>query len=319
LDDLPPEVGERARLALWHERNSGTYAFESAFLDGRPPSACVDFGRADAVTLVKVAGTLAEITRTQRHLAADPHDDLCLSFNTGHAGWTVCQNGREVVATTGKAVLHTNGACYTFRANARSAWIGIGIERIKLAEFIANPEDLTARPFDSNSPAMRHLGRYLRLIMGPDGIGDDASLNDRIGATLIDLVALALGAGRDAGEFARLHGRRAALLREIVAEIKAGFANANFSVGRIAAKLGVSPRTVQDLLYESGRNFSERVMELRLQRARTMLTSPRCDGLKVIEIAHACGFNEVSYFNRCFRRRFGDTPIQHRGNGNGVR
>jgi AraC-like DNA-binding protein len=35
----------------------------------------------------------------------------------------------------------------------------------------------------------------------------------------------------------------------------------------------------------------------------------------VIEIAHACGFNEVSYFNRCFRRRFGDTPTQYRSNG----
>jgi AraC-like DNA-binding protein len=46
-----------------------------------------------------------------------------------------------------------------------------------------------------------------------------------------------------------------------------------------------------------------------------MLSGPRHDRLKVSEIAYACGFNEVSYFNRCFRRRFGASPTQFRGSG----
>ena len=315
FDDLPPAVDERARLALWHEHHATTHAFDSAFLDGRPLSASVEFVQADIVKLVRLRSTLAEITRTQRHAAAKPQEDLCLSFNTGRTGWLVRQHGREITAGTGKAVLHTNTDPYTFRANVRTEWIGVGIERAQLAEFIAHPEDLTARSFDSDAPAIRHLGRYLRLIMGPDGIDDDEALNDHIGATLVDLVVLALGAGRDAAELARLRGRRAALLREIVAEIKTGFADADFSAGRVARKLGVSPRTVQDLLHGSGASFSERVIELRLQRARAMLANPRSSGLKVIEIAHACGFNEVSYFNRCFRRRFGDTPTNYRNTG----
>jgi AraC-like DNA-binding protein len=33
----------------------------------------------------------------------------------------------------------------------------------------------------------------------------------------------------------------------------------------------------------------------------------------VSDIAYACGFSEVSYFNRCFRRRFGASPTQMRG------
>ena len=44
-----------------------------------------------------------------------------------------------------------------------------------------------------------------------------------------------------------------------------------------------------------------------------MLASPRYDGLKVSDIAYACGFNEVSYFSRCFRHRFGASPVQYRG------
>jgi transcriptional regulator GlxA family with amidase domain len=30
--------------------------------------------------------------------------------------------------------------------------------------------------------------------------------------------------------------------------------------------------------------------------------------LRIIDIAFAAGFSDVSHFNRIFRRRFGDTP-----------
>jgi transcriptional regulator GlxA family with amidase domain len=55
------------------------------------------------------------------------------------------------------------------------------------------------------------------------------------------------------------------------------------------------------------------VLELRLQKSRAMLGDPKFDRLKIGEIAFACGFNEASYFNRCFRRRFGEAPMQVRG------
>jgi AraC-like DNA-binding protein len=74
----------------------------------------------------------------------------------------------------------------------------------------------------------------------------------------------------------------------------------------------VSRRYINDVLYETGATFPERVLELRLQKARAMLSEARHNGLKVSEIALACGFNEVSYFNRCFRRRFGASPTELR-------
>jgi AraC-like DNA-binding protein len=47
-----------------------------------------------------------------------------------------------------------------------------------------------------------------------------------------------------------------------------------------------------------------------------MLMSPHSGRLKVSEIAYACGFNEISYFNQAFRRRFGASPTQFRGGSN---
>jgi AraC-like DNA-binding protein len=156
------------------------------------------------------------------------------------------------------------------------------------------------------------LRRYLELITGADGIGADEALDEHLGRTLLDLDALALGAGRDARELAHIRGLRAARLREVLHEIKINFADPRCSPHRVAQKLGLSARYVQDLLHETGTSFTERVTELRLQHARAMLASAQCDALKVIEIAGLCGFNEVSYFNRRFRARFGASPTQYR-------
>jgi len=39
--------------------------------------------------------------------------------------------------------------------------------------------------------------------------------------------------------------------------------------------------------------------------------------MRIGDIAYACGFNEVSYFNRCFRRRFACSPREHRNGHSG--
>ena len=148
---------------------------------------------------------------------------------------------------------------------------------------------------------------------GPDGFGSDPELTEHIGTTILDLLALTLGAGRDASAIARMRGLRAARVQEILAEIRSGFAEPTFTADAVAAKLAMSPRYVQELLQETGSTFTERVLELRLQKARGMLGRSRYNRLKVSDVAFACGFNEVSYFNRCFRRRFSASPTEYRG------
>lgn len=46
----------------------------------------------------------------------------------------------------------------------------------------------------------------------------------------------------------------------------------------------------------------------RLILAHRMLTDPRCSCDKISTIALDAGFGDLSYFNRVFRRHFGDTP-----------
>jgi AraC-like DNA-binding protein len=196
---------------------------------------------------------------------------------------------------------------------AENGWFALVVPRGPLNEVVAGAEDLSGRPLDASLPALRHLRRYLAMLDAPDGAGDDPALEAHVGTTLFDLLALALGAVREGAEIAGMRGLRAARLEDIRAQLRTNFADPAFTVQTLAVKLGISPRYVQDLLYEAGASFTQRVLQLRLQKARAMLADRRYDRMKAIDIAHACGFDSVSYFNRCFRRRFGASPTQCRG------
>jgi AraC-like DNA-binding protein len=67
------------------------------------------------------------------------------------------------------------------------------------------------------------------------------------------------------------------------------------------------------MLFESdGTTFTEFVREERLARAHRMLLSRRFDNKRIGEIAYEVGFNDLSYFHRIFRRRFGQSPGEAR-------
>jgi AraC-like DNA-binding protein len=107
-------------------------------------------------------------------------------------------------------------------------------------------------------------------------------------------------------------GLRATRIASVIAEIARGFSDQQFSTRVLASKLGLSVRYVQDLVKDSGLSITDRILELRLQKAYSLLMNDRSCMLKISDIASSCGFNEVSYFHRCFRRRFGAAPARLR-------
>ena len=312
-DDLPIQFDDRARLSEWRDFLGGVFgALEVSCLPDRPFSQRLEAAQFGSALMVGFSGTMDRVS-TSSGVAATLRPDFYLSFGSDPGSISFAQRGREVMFDAATAVLGVCNDSLDFRAGDRSSWLQIAVPRVHLEDLVAGVEDLVARPLDANTPAMRHLRRYASLLAEAGGPGDDPDLIAHIETTLTDLIALALGAGRDATEVARMRGLRAARLQDILSDIRAGFTNPRFSPNDIARRLGVTPRYIQILLQEAGSSFTERVLELRLQRARSMLFDLRCDRMKIGEIAEACGFNEISYFNRCFRRRFGLTPTAARG------
>ncbi len=317
-DDLPAAVNEQARFKLWLDRYVATFGDCTMHAAESVPFAMrSEFALFGEVSVLQASGTIVTAARNKQQVATDKCDDFMFAFNCGETVAQVSQRGRELVAGPGRAMLWTMGEAMTTRmSGAGLTSSGLNIPASRLRALLVDVDDLVCKPIDADTPAMRHLARYLDFLMKSDELDDQPETAERIELALVDLVALALGAGRDAGALAPTRGVRAARVQEIIAAIKAGFSDPTFSAATVGLKLGLSPRYVQELVQETGSSFTERTLELRLQRARSMLADPRNDRMRVGDIALNCGFNEVSYFNRRFRRRFGCSPMRYRaGNG----
>jgi transcriptional regulator GlxA family with amidase domain len=113
---------------------------------------------------------------------------------------------------------------------------------------------------------------------------------------------------RGAEEAANAGRLRAARLHAIKQDVERCLDRPDLSVVALAERHCCTPRQVQRLFEQEGSTFTEYVLAQRLGRAYRMLSDPRRCGDKISSVAFDCGFRDVSYFNRVFRRRFGAAP-----------
>jgi AraC-like DNA-binding protein len=180
-----------------------------------------------------------------------------------------------------------------------------------IAPLVTDVGDLIARRVPHDTEALRLLVRYLD-VLEEKGTPRTPALK-RLTVTYVhDLFALALGATREATEIANGRGVRAARLQAIKRDITENLDRPDLTVDDVAAGHGITPRYVQMLFELEGTTFSEFLLVQRLDRARRMLISPRFADRTIGAIAFEVGFNDLSYFNRTFRRRFGATPSEMR-------
>jgi AraC-like DNA-binding protein len=127
-----------------------------------------------------------------------------------------------------------------------------------------------------------------------------------------DLIAMALGATRDAAAVANGRGMRAARLKAVKADIAANLTAGDLSVIAVALRQRVTPRYIHMLFDSEGTTFSQLVLAERLARAHRLLLDTRHPQQSIAAIAYASGFGDLSYFNHAFRRRYGATPSEVR-------
>jgi transcriptional regulator GlxA family with amidase domain len=106
----------------------------------------------------------------------------------------------------------------------------------------------------------------------------------------------------------RVAGRRATRLNAIKADITARIGDERLSVTDVASRHRVTARYVQMLFEADGTTFSAYLLEQRLAHAYRLLTDARLFDRAISTIAYDSGFANLSYFNRSFRCRFGETP-----------
>jgi AraC-like DNA-binding protein len=243
--------------------------------------------------------------RRTRELLADGNDGIGFcTVCAGHARFAQYGGERNIP----DAVFISAAEPYSIATTAVSSTLaGVRLPRQSLAGMVPDLDDALARPVEPGNEALKLLKRYIGVLDGDPSLVSPA-LRQPIVAHICDLAALALGASREGREIAKTRGLSAARLYAIKADILAASGAPGLTLAALAVRHGVSPRYVQMLFEGEGLTFSQFLLDQRLNRAHRMLSDPRSAGRTITTIAYDAGFGDVSYFNRAFRRRYGESP-----------
>jgi AraC family transcriptional activator of tynA and feaB len=102
---------------------------------------------------------------------------------------------------------------------------------------------------------------------------------------------------------------------ELLAAIDDRLAEPGLTPARVAAEIGISTRQLHKQFARLGTSFGRYVTIERLERVRGELLSSPGRRAPISELAFRWGFNDLTTFNRAFRRHFGVQPRSLRENG----
>jgi len=256
-------------------------------------------------------GTFTTVRRERRQVIETNDDRYCLARNTGNRDAQVLHRGREFSMRPGSMVLlKLDEPFFSADGASHKRFTNVHLPMATLKAMVADVDDMVGRELEPGG-ALSLAMDYSDLLLRNPAAVDEAGM--AISAHLTDLVSLGLGARGDLALAARRGGLRAVRLKAVLTILEKRFAEPDFSAHKLAAAAGLSERYVNELLYEAGASFTTRLTELRLRQAADLLTRVGRGGGRISDIAFDCGFNDLSYFNRCFRRRFGLTPSAARG------
>ena len=290
------------RLAVWRE----VYGRTVAHIDITPRTAegfraSATVARSSALGVIH-ASTSANHGATSRELIVN--DDV--SFVVGVTSrWAASQLGRSTDLRPGDGVLMSNGDLGAITLSDDCRYAAFCVPRSAIEPLVPDIGAAFARRVPASNRALRMLQGYLELARG-EHVVSTPELTAAYTNHLCDLLALTLGATRDAAELATSRGVCAVRLQAMKEDIEKNLKRPDLSVHSIAKQHGVSVRYVQRLFEESGWTFTQFLMEQRLATAYEALTAP--SNVPINAIAYELGFSDLSYFNRAFRRRYGCTP-----------
>lgn len=234
------------------------------------------------------------------------NDDLVLNIVIAGTA-EIRQRGRDVALGSGDAVLTTGEETgeTLLRSGARMKLLRV--PRVALAPLTRDLEGAVMRHLPASQQALQLLVGYADLIGAIPGDIDLEAARLAAGH-MRDLMALAIGTSGDGREEVRNRGVKAGRLAAINADIVKSFDQPDLSIGVLARRHGLSVRYIQMLFADADSTFSEILMRVRLERAFRMLSDPRFHAKPIGTIALEVGFNDLSYFHRAFRRRYGAPP-----------
>jgi AraC-like DNA-binding protein len=257
--------------------------------------------------LVMIAGSLhGSRSRGAREVAAETGDDVALTVGL-KGSHHIEQRNRAIVLGEGEAAFTSCADRSIVRHGGRSEMLVLRFPKTRFAPLVDGPDDRMVRRIPSESPALRLLRSYLTAAWDQQAdAGPDVQRS--LVTHAYDLMAVMMGATRDAAALTQQRGVSAARLYAIKCDIDRNLALSDLTVETLALRHRCTARSIQRMFEVEGTTFTNYVLTQRLARAYELLGDPRRRAEKISSVALDCGFADASYFNRVFRRHYGASP-----------
>jgi AraC-like DNA-binding protein len=157
--------------------------------------------------------------------------------------------------------------------------------------------------------ALNLLKSYLCVLRDRNSIAT-VRHQEMVANHICDLVTLAIGANGDEKESAFARGGRAARFYCLKQDVERFLFHQDLGAEFLARKNRITERYVHMLFESEGLTLSKYILGRRLLEAYRLLADPT--GGRVSDIAFSVGFNDLSYFNRAFSKRFSAKPREVR-------
>jgi len=266
----------------------------------------IEVRRAGDVDFALIGQNLQRVVRNARAIRCDDREHFFLVFQD-HGGALMCQGEHRGAMQAGDIVLIDSARPSEFvYGGAFSQQVSVHLPRADmLARFgPALQGGVCVRRGDALGFAMRAiLARMLASAQSDDTHLVEAFLGV-FGSVLVERTRQVPALSRSAGE---------GVLRRALDHVALRLHDPAFHAGDLARHLGVSPRQLQRAFESLGVSPSRHILDARLAAAHASLEAAARRGAPAVAVsvaAYDCGFNDLSFFHREFRKRFGMPPGQ---------
>ena len=228
------------------------------------------------VRIASIATSPAEMIRGSSHISDGDDDIVVQLWQKGLADATQGERQSQIKASEGLVI--DNARAARICTSDASRFFALMIPRRRIIGVRENGDRFAGAKLLGGSPLHLLLG-YLEGTSAQDL--DSAPAAQLFGNHLVDLVGLALVGQDNTGELEAQAGVRAARLAGVLRTISRQSTDHRLNARTVAAQMGITPRYVHLLLEETGRSFTQHVLEKRLQRAEALLRDPRWHGRRI--------------------------------------
>lgn len=262
-----------------------------------------------SLMLAHARSNAARIQHEQSHLVKQDQREFIIHYQMSGTSLNM-QAGREARLQPGDFTFCDTGRPYSIQFNEPTDVLVLRLRQDQLVNRLGSLDDLVAVPVSKCNPGAALFSNFIETFWDRAEAGAwqdvDLGLEDAM-ICLLQLAYRPVIAEQMADR--SVHARHWTTAVQFIGE---NLSHSDLNLAALACHMRVSPRYVQSLFAQRGETLTSYVQAQRLECAARLLTNPGFGHESILGICLDCGFNDLSYFTRQFRKRFGMPPARFR-------